>query len=87
MSLPPSSKIIIVGGGIVGCATAYHIAKMGHEVLLLDALLNLRLHIDKWRVKHVLVLVVSWSALCGPHCFTESMLGWVELRECNTLGG
>ena len=36
MSIPSSSKIIIVGGGIVGCSTAYHLAKMGIEVLLLD---------------------------------------------------
>ncbi|MEL7279667.1 MAG: FAD-dependent oxidoreductase [Pseudomonadota bacterium] len=36
MSVPNSSKIIIVGGGIVGCSTAYHLAHMGQEVLLLD---------------------------------------------------
>ena len=36
MDLPTSSKIIIVGGGIVGCSTAHHLAKMGHEVLLLE---------------------------------------------------
>ena len=36
MGLPTSSKIIIVGGGIVGCSTAYHLAKMGYEILLLE---------------------------------------------------
>ncbi|MCB1341436.1 MAG: FAD-binding oxidoreductase, partial [Pseudooceanicola sp.] len=36
MTLPTSSKIIIVGGGIVGCSTAYHLAGMGQEVLLLE---------------------------------------------------
>jgi len=36
MSLPTASKIIIVGGGIIGCSTAYHLGKMGHEVLLLE---------------------------------------------------
>ncbi len=36
MSLPNTSKIIIVGGGIVGCSTAYHLAQMGQEVLLLE---------------------------------------------------
>lgn len=35
-SLPSSSKVVIVGGGIVGCSTAYHLAKMGVEVVLLE---------------------------------------------------
>lgn len=36
MTLPSSSKIVVIGGGIVGCSTAYHLSKMGHEVLLLE---------------------------------------------------
>jgi sarcosine dehydrogenase len=34
--LPGSSKVVVVGGGIVGCSTAYHLAKMGVEVTLLE---------------------------------------------------
>jgi 4-methylaminobutanoate oxidase (formaldehyde-forming) len=35
--LPASAKIVIVGGGIVGCSTAYHLGKMGlTDVILLE---------------------------------------------------
>jgi glycine cleavage system aminomethyltransferase T/glycine/D-amino acid oxidase-like deaminating enzyme len=36
-TLPSHAEIIIVGGGIVGCSVAYHLAKMGKtDVLLLE---------------------------------------------------
>ncbi len=37
MSLPSHAEIVIVGGGIAGCSTAYHLAKLGkRDVLLLE---------------------------------------------------
>jgi 4-methylaminobutanoate oxidase (formaldehyde-forming) len=35
--LPTQARIVIVGGGIIGCSTAYHVAKLGcPDVLLLE---------------------------------------------------
>lgn len=37
MSLPTQARVVIVGGGIVGCSTAYHLAKLGwKDVLVLE---------------------------------------------------
>ncbi len=36
MRLPTQAKAVIIGGGIVGCSTAYHLARRSYgEVLML----------------------------------------------------
>ncbi|PPD11542.1 MAG: FAD-dependent oxidoreductase, partial [Methylocystis sp.] len=34
--LPRSAQVVVIGGGIVGCSVAYHLAKRGVETLLLE---------------------------------------------------
>ena len=36
-TLPKNARVVIVGGGIVGCSTAYHLARLGwSEIVLLE---------------------------------------------------
>ncbi|WP_299655175.1 FAD-dependent oxidoreductase [uncultured Jannaschia sp.] len=36
MTLPQSARVVIIGGGIVGCSVAYHLAKLGWNPILLE---------------------------------------------------
>src|SRR5258707_5198096 len=39
MAIPPKARIVIIGGGIIGCSIAYHLAKRGErDVVLLERL-------------------------------------------------
>ena len=34
--VPDSTDVLVVGGGILGCATAYYLAQLGLDVLLVE---------------------------------------------------
>ena len=34
--LPESARAVVIGGGIIGCSVAYHLAELGCETVLLE---------------------------------------------------
>src|SRR6202050_2192237 len=37
MDLPKRARVVIVGGGVIGCSVAYHLTKMGwNDIVLLE---------------------------------------------------
>jgi len=63
-SLPTQAQVIIIGGGVIGCSTAYHLAKLGwRDVIILE-----RKQLTSGTTWHAAGLVV-----CGGFA-TETML-------------
>ena len=71
--LPQRTQTVIVGGGIVGCSVAYHLAKANHEVVLLE-----RKQLTSGSTWHAAGLV---SQFHGFPCVTKLACYGIELMQ------
>ncbi len=71
--LPEFTQTLIIGGGIVGCSVAYHLAKEGHEVVLLE-----RKQLTSGSTWHAAGLV---SQFHGFPCVTKLARYGIELMQ------
>ena len=74
VSLPDRSRVVIIGGGIMGCSVAYHLAKSGwHDIVLLE-----RKTLTSGTTWHAAGLV---GQLQGSHATTAFASYGVELLQ------
>ena len=72
-TLPQHAETIIVGGGIVGCSVAYHLAKANHNVVLLE-----RKQLTSGSTWHAAGLVSQFQ---GFPCVTRLACYGIELMQ------
>src|SRR3974390_1355478 len=57
--LPPHARVVIIGGGIIGCSVAYHLAHLGwKDVVLLE-----RDRLTSGTTWHAAGLIVTFGSL------------------------
>ena len=71
--LPQHTQTVIIGGGIVGCSVAYHLAKSNHDVVLLE-----RKQLTSGSTWHAAGLV---SQFHGFPCVTKLACYGIELMQ------
>ena len=63
-SLPNEAKVVVIGGGIAGCSTAYHLAKNGWNTVLIER--DVLTSGTTWHAAGMITQSVSYTHLTLP---------------------
>lgn len=72
-------RVAVIGGGLVGCETGLHLAKLGHKVSVIDPLVRLA-HESRGKYRNALIHEME---KCGMACFAKTSCK--EVRDNGVL--
>ncbi len=82
-TIPESARVVVIGGGIIGCSVAYHLAELGWtDVVLLE-----RDKLTSGSTWHAAGLVVTYGSLCDVSIEWRKHTQWMceNLEEITGL--
>ena len=85
MPLPQKSRIVIIGGGVVGCSIAYHLAKRGERDVVLLERLQLT-HGATWHAAGLVGQLRSSSNLTRLMRYSAELYGKLEAETGQATG-
>src|SRR5512134_3167127 len=85
MPLPRKSRIVIIGGGVIGCSIAYHLAKRGERDVLLLERLQLT-HGTTWHAAGLVGQLRSSSNLTRIMRYGAELYGTLEAETGQPTG-
>src|SRR5258705_2750198 len=85
MSVPKATRIVIIGGGVIGCSIAYHLAKRGvRDVVLLERLQLT--HGATWHAAGLVGQLRSSSNLTRLMRYSAELYGKLEAETGQATG-
>ena len=83
--LPESARAVVIGGGVIGCSVAYHLADMGCDVVLLE-----RDQLTSGTTWHAAGLMTTYGATSetslGIRRYSRELIGRLEAETGQSTG-
>ena len=85
VTVPATARIVIIGGGIIGCSIAYHLAKRGERDVVLFERLQLT-HGATWHAAGLVGQLRSSSNLCRLMRYSAELYAKLEADTGQATG-